>query len=686
MLLSIFILLLITSGGLALTYLYENKAPLLVRFGAGTIVGGAAFSLAAFVAACFFGFSVATVLFALVVTLLPLALFARKDFRLRFAADRNHARQMLENANWKRTAAFAFYAALLAVMFFFFERAMLVTKDGIYTGASQNLGDLPFHLGAIFSFTEGNNFPPENPSYAFAKFTYPFMADLVAACLVKLGAGVREAMLVQNMFLGFALVVLLERFSFKLTRSKLAGKIAPPLLLLCGGLGFIIFFRDYWQQGKDIFEFLLNLEKDYTIRPEGLRWGNSLVVLFITQRSLLFGLPLALIALTFLWEMFSGEKVKKRKSEKAEETDVSETNFFTFSPFYLSTFFVGLLAGTLPLVHAHSLAVLFLTCAVLFFFSLDKWKEWLIFAAGVAVVAVPELIWSLTGSATNLGKFIEWHFGWDARDENFFAFWAKNLGLFIPLLAVAIFMIFNRRAAAPPPGEETEKDQKPKTKNQKTKNKDQEPINPSQLLIFYIPFALCFLIPNLVKLAPWEWDNIKVLIYWFVGSIPLVAWLLAELWQRDRMLKLVAAGALFVLTFSGLLDVWRVISGQINYQVFSADAVRTAEQIKLRTPPNAMFLNAPTYNSAVVLSGRRSLMRYSGHLGSYGIDYEPRELEVKRIYEGSGLTDSFLKKHGIEYVIISPEETGNLQSVNEQYFERFPKIAEFGLYKVYKVK
>ena len=205
-------------------------------------------------------------------------------------------------------------------------------------------------------------------------------------------------------------------------------------------------------------------------------------------------------------------------------------------------------------------------------------------------------------------------------------------------------------------------------------------------MIFYLPFAFLFLIANTMKLAPWEWDNIKVLIYWFVGSIPLVAWLLAELWQRDRMLKLVAAGALFVLTFSGMLDVWRVISGQINYQVFSADAVRTAEQIKLRTPSNAMFLNAPTYNSAVVLSGRRSLMRYSGHLGSYGIDYEPRELEVKRIYEGSGLADSFLKKHGIEYVIISPEETGNLQSVNEQYFERFPKIAEFGLYKVYKVK
>ena len=103
------------------------------------------------------------------------------------------------------------------------------------------------------------------------------------------------------------------------------------------------------------------------------------------------------------------------------------------------------------------------------------------------------------------------------------------------------------------------------------------------------------------------------------------------------------------------------------------------------TPPKALFLNAPTYNSAVVLSGRRSLMRYSGHLSSYGIDYQPREDEVKRIYEGSALTDGLLAKYGIEYVLVSPEEHANV-TVNEGYFRKFPVIAEVGDYRVYKVK
>ena len=39
----------------------------------------------------------------------------------------------------------------------------------------------------------------------------------------------------------------------------------------------------------------------------------------------------------------------------------------------------------------------------------------------------------MTGSATELTNFIEWHFGWDKRDANFFWFWLKNTGIFIPL-------------------------------------------------------------------------------------------------------------------------------------------------------------------------------------------------------------------------------------------------------------
>jgi len=704
MILTFLIILLITGGGTLLTYLYEKEDSALARLAAGNVAGSAVFATVGFVLACFFGLSVGTVTLALAFTLLPALLLVKKDCKARLKADLERAKSNLEGADFGRLRRFAYYVFIFVVLYFFFERAMLETKDGILTGGSQNLGDLPFHLGAIFSFTEGNNFPPENPSFTGAKFTYPFLADFVTACFVKLGASVRDAMLVQNVFLGFSLVVLLEKFTYRLTESRLAGKIAPILLLFSGGLGFVWFFRDYSATTKPLEEFLFNLPQDYTI-GEKFRWGNSLVVLFLTQRSLLFGMPLTLIALTKIWEIFAGggeeekrrrgveekmsgeeeetveeisgddndKKVEKNASVETETIEnaeikqpVSSSPLLLFSP-TSSSFLVGLLAGTLVLIHVHSLAALFVVCAFLFFFRLEKWRDWIAFAAGVSIVALPELLWSLTGSASDLSKFIEPHFGWDAKDENFIKFWAKNIGLFAPVLVAGLALILMRSSA--------EADRKSEIRNPESEI----------LLIFYLPFAFLFLISNIFKLAPWEWDNIKILIYWFIGSLPFAALALAWAWEKKSALKAATVLCLIALTFSGALDVWRTISGQINYNVFSKDSVKIAELIKQKTAPNAMFLNAPTYNSAVVLTGRRSLMRYSGHLSSYGIDYGAREAEVKRIYEGGGLADRLLEKNNIEYVIISPEETANIE-VREEFFYKYPIIAEVGAYKVFKVK
>ncbi len=149
--------------------------------------------------------------------------------------------------------------------------------------------------------------------------------------------------------------------------------------------------------------------------------------------------------------------------------------------------------------------------------------------------------------------------------------------------------------------------------------------------------------------------------------------------------RIFTAGVLVTLMLSGGLDIWRTASGQIKAKVFDSDAVKIAEQIKQNTPPNALFLNDPTYNTAVVLSGRRSFMRYTGHLSSHGIDYAVREDETKRTYLGGAMTDVFLRDNNIEYVLMSPKEREDLQARDET-FAKYPVIAESGQYKVYKIK
>jgi hypothetical protein len=491
---------------------------------------------------------------------------------------------------------------------------------------------------------------------------------------MKFGADAKSAMMMQNVFWAFSLLVILERFVFKLTGNRFAGKIAPVLLFFNGGLGFLWFFKDFFEQSKGFFEFFSNLPRDYTI-GENFRWGNSLVTLFITQRSLLLGMPLTIIVLQKIWEIFQSGKVEKVKSEK--ESEPNKNNFFTFSPFHFSTFLVGLLAGTLPLIHLHSLVVLFVVGIFMLILKPEKWREWIAFGVGTGVVAIPALVWAMTGTATRTSEFIAFHFGWDARDDNFFWFWLKNTGIFIPILIFGLVQSSKFKVQGL-----KSKVQSPKSK---VENRTQHSALGTQHLLFYLPFALLFVVSITFKLAPWEWDNIKVLIYWFVASLPFAAFALVWIYEQGKIFKVIAAGCLIVLTFSGALDVWRVVSNQINYKVFDADAVEIAREIKLRTLPNALFLNAPTYNSAVVLSGRRSLMRYSGHLSSHGIDYTEREADVKRIYEGTATAEILLQKYDIGYVLISPEERASL-TVNEQYFQKYPVIAEKGQYKIYKIK
>ena len=210
--------------------------------------------------------------------------------------------------------------------------------------------------------------------------------------------------------------------------SKLAGRLAPALLFFSGGLGFVWAFKDMSGFAKGISEFLYHLPKDYTIN-DNFRWGNSMVVLFMTQRSLLFGMPLTVMVLGFLWRIFTTECTED--TEKDKEVKSSPLDILTSSPFL-----VGLLAGTLPLIHLHSLFALFVVTGFLFIFKPAKWKTWITFGIGVAVIAVPELIWSVKGSASETSKFFEWHFGWDKKPEdNFGWFWIKNTGLLFPMIA-----------------------------------------------------------------------------------------------------------------------------------------------------------------------------------------------------------------------------------------------------------
>ena len=159
----------------------------------------------------------------------------------------------------------------------------------------------------------------------------------------------------------------------------------------------------------------------------------------------------------------------------------------------LPAFLAGLLAGTLPLVHAHSLFALFVVSACWFFFSLERWKEWIAFGAGTALIALPELGWIMWGSATNSSEFIGWHFGFDARDNNIIHFWLLNTGLFIPLVISAFALLLVRKPKAGDGSEDGSAEEIHKSSGKSAHSDHDSGFTIQGLAVYYLPFVLLLL-------------------------------------------------------------------------------------------------------------------------------------------------------------------------------------------------
>src|SRR5690606_37671018 len=101
---------------------------------------------------------------------------------------------------------------------------------------------------------------------------------------------------------------------------------------------------------------------------------------------------------------------------------------------------------------------------------------------------------SVTGSEGDR-KMLTWHFGWMAEKGQYIWFWVKSTGLLIPVILNALL------------SSDTNKNLKK----------------------FYLPFITIFALGNMILFATWSGDNAKMFLFWFIGSVPLVSLVLANL-------------------------------------------------------------------------------------------------------------------------------------------------------------
>jgi len=650
MLTALGVLLLAILGGTVATYWYDPAAPPASRPFTGAATGLVALAGLGFVAALVLGPTPASVVLAAAIVALPTGLLGRA--RWRAAAARDLAKLA---AVARRPSGIIGAVALGAGLLFAWllvDRVMIERPEGISTGFVNNLGDLPFHLQAIASMGWAGNVPPEDPTYAGAAFTYPFLADYLSAMLLMVGASLRESIALPGLVLALALGGTLVRFGGAITRDRIAGWLTPLLVVLGGGLGWIVLLEDA-RGGAGLLATLVAPPHDYTIVGDSVwRWGNAITTLLVPQRSLLLGLPLTVVGLTLFWYALRPAASATARRQRTIRLGVA-----------------GLATGALVLGHTHSFVVLLGTGFMLGILFAEwrngRWRGWLVYLAATAVIAAPSALLLVADSSASAGTFFGIEIGWDRGETDPLTFWLLNTGLFIPLLAAALL-------AGRLPGT------------------GGRPLVSGRLLRFWLPFLAWFLVPNVVKLAPWTWDNIKVLYYWWIGSAPLVALVIAALWRvRSPGLprvatRAVAIAAVLALTLAGSLDVWRVMSRQAEYGQFDAEGVAFAERIREATDGDATILHAPTWNPPVYLTGRRSVLGYPGWIWAHGLAYEDRERDVGLMYAGGPESDRLLREWGIDYVEVTPIERGMLE-VNEEYFARFPLVAEIGEHRLYRV-
>ncbi|HHT9112839.1 MAG: hypothetical protein HZA47_02055 [Planctomycetes bacterium] len=633
----LFIIISIITGFL-LTYFLSARYSIFERIAYGTVIGLGLYTWIVYLFSLMWGLQIkslyisAILLIALCSVILIIKWTSFKESILSEIRDIKNDFLLNTISYYVHIAVFSFFTTIFWRLFY---RTIIWKKDGMYIGLPNNYGDLPLHLAYITSFVWGNNIPPQDPSFAGEKLAYPFLSDFLSAIFLKLGLDFRDILFIPGLLLTVAFYSIFYYFAYRLTKRRFTAVISAFIFFFTGGFGFYYFLQDLSHTSGNIWSFLMNLPRDYTKIPSlNYHWITPLTCLNIPQRPFLFGFPITMLIFTLL---YTGIEHKK----------------------WREFLFAGVLAGALPFFHSHSfLAMLMVTIPLGIIFW--DWRKWILFFMPAFILSLPQVLY-LSGHVGG-GSFFKPSFGWTAGKENYFWFWLKNTGLFWPLIIAGFTTIFIFR-------------------------KGTDHRAPTHLGFYSLPFMILFLLPNMVLFAPWNWDNIKILIYWFLGTTPMAALALTCLYKNKRFRIPSRIGffiIMFVLTVAGGIDVFRYAVAPISgWKEFSAEEVKLAKRISIETPPDAIFLNAPIFNHPVFLSGRKSLMGYPSHIWSHGYnDAHRREQDIQTMLKGKSDAIALINTYKPFYVTVGPYE--KRIGVNKKFFDtNYPCIITTENYRIY---
>jgi hypothetical protein len=527
----------------------------------------------------------------------------------RFIVQRNWFRE-----HWSLILLFALFAP---IFFYFFYVGMFHRKEGVLYLTLTSWYDMALHLAVANSFVYGHNFPPAYLLLPGEPLRYPFLPDFHAAILLKLGWSLWPCFAISSFVMAISLVGVFFCFARRLLDSQIASAIATLLFFFNGGLGFILFWRDWRQSHETFFVHLLNMKENYTDWwSEGLKWANLITSGIIPQRAMLYGMPIALIVLTLIavvWRQWSESDVEKRWD-----------GFRILFP-------AGIITGLLPLFHVHSyVAIGFVTCGL---FLIRPRFVWLAFWIPALLLAVPSLF--DIGTHVTSGESLRFHLGWMSYlGPNWWLFFIRNFGLALLLVLLAL-------AGGVP----------------------------TYLRTFYIPFAALIVFCFFFVVSANHFDNLKFIYYGYSVTTVIIARWLWRLAQRPKLRAIVVL-ILFCSTASGALAIIR--EAKLVHGIFVHEEIEAGKFARSKLPPKALFLTGQYHNQPVLcLAGKPIVLGYDFWITSHGYtrdQFDAIKNDVKAMYRGGPGATILLEKYGVDYIYIGPKERADF-TPNTHYFD-----------------
>lgn len=490
----------------------------------------------------------------------------------------------------------------------------LLFRDGeqLKIQSPNNLGDLALHITYIQNFANGVSIWPDNPIYVFSKLRYPAGIDLFNALLSCLNIDLTRGLIWVGLVASLATFYAFYRWG---------GKFAVAGFLFNGGVAGFQFLKT--------LKFL-DYQGDKTIA-----WKSIPLAMFVTQRGLLYAIPAGLLLLWHWREKFFRSSAQDRHRGSL--------------PFWLELS----LYASMPLFHVHTFMALSIVLLFFFVFGDAPMRKHTAKLVACAFLPATFFVWLITDHF-HAGSVLAWEPGLLRKDElyaPFLKFWISNFGVLIPLVMVLIGLCaWQAWKAGVRWGQKL-------------------PEN----LSFLLPAATIFIGATFVKLAPWEWDNLKIMIWAYFLVLPF-------LW-KDLLANqplAVRVGACVALFGSGFISLFGGLgAGREGYTLANQGELYAVGAGLRKLPVEARFASYPIFNHPLLLQGRKVVMGYPGHLWTQGFDYAQTNAKLTNLMEGEGDWETTARELGVRYIFWGQEEKINYPT-SKKPWERTLKPVRFG--------